>query len=416
MARPHPVETIDAAREIAEARPRVIAALAARFRDLDLAEEAFGEAVAAQFERPEARTNIAGWLYVTASRRVLDRKRREAAEARALAKLPEEEAAMDDVYLFDEPIPDERLRLIFICCHPALHRDVRVALTLRIVCGVPVKAIAGAFLVAEPAMYQRLTRAKAKIRRAGIAFETPLPQLWDERLAAVLQTLEIAYSLAYQDAAGAGEAAELGPEVLRLTSILADLIPDDPEVLALAALVQFAEARRPARVDGEGAMVPLSEQDMALWDDALIGRGFALLNRAADFGRTGPNQLLAAIHATHIRRKGGGETDWAVIALLYDSLVRLRPTPVVAVNRALAKAHVEGAEAGLELLAAIGGENLENYRPFHAAKGELLASTGRVDEALAAYDRLLLLDPPAAERRAIERRRDAVRTSASRQN
>jgi RNA polymerase sigma-70 factor (ECF subfamily) len=392
---------------IIAARPAVVAALAARFRDLDLAEDGFADAAELamrHFDDAPPPASIGGWLHVAGRRRIIDRLRREARLAELIAAQPEdaEGEAMDIISLFDEQIPDERLRLIFICCHPAIGPEARAALTLRVVCGVPTERIAAAFLMATPAMAQRLTRAKAKIREAGVAFETPPPHLWAERLQSVLATLEIGYALAFQDAAGSEPTADLGPEVLRLAAMLAELLPDDPEVLGLAALVQLGEARRAARVDGAGRMIPLSEQDCTLWDDRLIASAARAMRRAAEIGRSGPYQLMAAIHLTHARRKAEGKTDWAATLKLYDLLSLLRPGPVVAINRAVALARVEGAQAGLAALDALAGDAVERYRPWHAARAHLLAKTGDRDGAAAAYRKALELSPARAERLFLE--------------
>jgi len=388
-------------------RPAVVAALAARFRDLDLAEDGFADAAELamrHFADAPPPANLGGWLHVAGKRRIIDRLRRAARLAELIAEQPEqaEGEQMDIVSLFDEQIPDERLRLIFICCHPAIAPEARAALTLRTVCGVPTERIAAAFLMAAPAMFQRLTRAKAKIREAGVPFETPPPHLWDERLQSVLATLEIGYAMAFQDAASSEPTADLGPEVLRLTDMLAELLPDDPEVLGLAAMVQLAEARRAARVDAQGQMIPLSEQDCTLWDDRLIGSAASLMRRAAAIGRSGPYQLMAAIHLTHARRKSEGQTDWAAILKLYDLLSLLRPGPVTAINRAVALARVEGGEAGLAAIEAMAGGQVERYRPWHAARAHLLAQIGDRAGAAAAYRRALTLNPARAERLFLE--------------
>lgn len=392
---------------IIAARPAVVAALAARFRDLDLAEDGFADAAELamrHFVDAPPPANIGGWLHVAGKRRIIDRLRREARLAKLIAAQPEEAEGGDMavVHLFDEQIPDERLRLIFICCHPAIAPEARAALTLRVVCGVPTERIAAAFLMVVPAMAQRLTRAKAKIREAGVPFETPPSHLWAERLQSVLATLEIGYALAFQDAAGSEPTADLGPEVLRLTDMLAELLPDDPEVLGLAALVQLGEARRAARVDAAGRMIPLSEQDCTLWDNRLIGSAARAMQRAASIGRSGPYQLMAAIHLTHARRKAEGRTDWAAILKLYDLLIQLRPGPVVAINRAIALARVEGAEAGLVAIEALGDEKIERYRPWQAARAHLLAQTGDREGAAAAYRNALALSPAWAERLFLE--------------
>jgi RNA polymerase sigma-70 factor (ECF subfamily) len=304
----------------------------------------------------------------------------------------------------EDPIPDERLRLIFVCCHPAIAPDSRAALTLKVVCGLSTERLARAFLMAEPAMLQRITRAKAKIAAAGVPFEVPGPAAWPERLEAVLATLEIAYAQAYEDAALAGDAAGFAPDVLRLSGILAELTPDEPEALGLAALVRFAEARRPARLDDMGAMVPPEDQDIRLWRRDLIAEGALLMRRAADLGRSGPRQILASIHAAHLVRMETGETPWADIAAFYDDLMELRPTPVTAVNRAVALGEAYGAEAGLSALGEIDPVRLGSWLPWHAARAGLFAGAGRHPEACEALRIALALRPPPAERLYLERR------------
>lgn len=402
------MQTGGAGAAIIAACPAVVAALAARFRDLDLAEEGFADAAELalrQFAQTPLPANMAGWLHVAAKRRIIDRLRRDARLARLVNDQAhaQEAADMDVIALFDEPIPDERLRLIFICCHPAIAPDARAALTLRIVCGVSTERIAAAFLMATPTMYQRLTRAKAKIREARVPFETPPQHLWGERMAAVLATLEIGYALAYQDAGGSEPTADLGPEVLRLAAMLAELLPEDPEVLGLAALVQLAESRRNARVDSDGCMVPLSEQDAHRWDAKLIASAAQQMEAAALIGRSGPYQIMAAIHLTHARRTQQGRTDWQAIVRLYGILLHARPGPVVAINRALALRHVAGAEAALAALDAIDTAPLASYRPWHAARAHLLAATGDAGGAAASYRAALALNPPRAERLYLEK-------------
>ena len=297
-----------------EARARVVAALTARFRDLDLAEEAFADACLATvtaWRKQGPPLDTTAWLYRAAHRRAVDALRRRRVRANAaFDERPPPPTPEDSVLNIDEPIPDERLRLIFICCHPAIAAEARAALTLKVVCGLSTERLARAFLVAEPAMLQRITRAKRKIRDAGVPFETPRREMWAERLEAVLATLEIAYGQAYEDAAGLSDAAGLAGEVLRLSGVLAQLLPAEPEVLGLAALVRLAEARRPARLASDGAMVPLSEQDTALWDSTLIREGAELLDRAGRLKQAGPYQLMAAIHAGHTTRIETGSTPW----------------------------------------------------------------------------------------------------------
>jgi len=399
---------------IHQARSRVVAALAARFRDLDLAEDAFAEAALAALTAwpAELPRDPAAWLWRVALRRALDAKRRAGTRAAAVHDAPPPEPTPEDLaMLSEEPIPDERLRLIFVCCHPAIAPEARAALTLKVVCGRSTPRLARAFLVGEGAMLQRITRAKAKIAGAGVPFEVPARAAWPERLGAVLATLEIAYAQAYEDAALAGDAADFAVEVLRLSGLLVELVPDDPEVLALAALVRFAEARRPARLDDHGAMVPLAEQDVRQWNAALIAEGARLLDRAAELKKTGPYQILAAIHGAHLSRRETGETPWLVIASLYDALMVARPGPVTAVNRAVAVGEASGAEAGLTALDAVRSDRrLEGWLPWQAARAWLCEKAGRAEEAAAAYDAALALGPAPAERLYLQRKRAALST------
>jgi RNA polymerase sigma-70 factor, ECF subfamily len=397
---------VNPAAAIMDARPRVIAALAGHFRDLDAAEDGFADAAEALLRLTPASlpANIGGWLYVTAKRRLLDGRRRALRHGDALTALTpliEESEEMGDILAFPDPIPDDRLRLIFTVCHPAIAPDIRIALALRVICGVPVERIADALLIAAPTLHQRLVRAKAKIRVAGIAFETPARSDWPGRLEAVLTTLEIGYTLAYQDGAAALD-ADLSPEIARLTGLLVDLLPDEPELLGLAATIAFAEARRAARIDADGAMIPLSRQDAALWDGAAIQRGHALMQRAAQLARSGPRQIGAAIQMTHARRGDEEATDWPAILRLYDALLLVRPGPVVAVARAMAVAQVDGAAAGLALLDAIPPASVAHHRPWHSARAHLLGSMGRDAEARDAYQAALALAPPPAERLYLE--------------
>lgn len=401
---------------IAGSRGRVVAALAARFRDLDLAEDAFSEAslVALAVWPADPPRDPAAWLWRAALRKALDAVRRARTRAAAVHDAPPPEPTPEDLaMLADQPIPDERLRLIFVCCHPALAPEARAALTLKVVCGLSTERLARAFLVGEPAMLQRITRAKRKIAAAGVPFEVPVRAAWPERLGAVLSTLEIAYAQAYEDAALAGDGADFATEVLRLSGLLAELVPDDPEVLGLAALVRFAEARRPARLDDTGAMVPVSEQDVGFWDRRLVNEGAHLLDRAAGFARTGPLQTLAAVHGAHLSRLLTGETPWADIETLYFALSILRPGPVTEVNRAVAVGESRGAEAGLAVLAAIRTDrDLTKWLPWQAARAWLNARAGFRAEAREAYDAALALNPPPAERLYLERRRAALSVPA----
>jgi len=391
---------------IAAARPRVVAALAGRLRDLDLAEDAFADACASALVAwpNQAPRDPAAWLWRASLRRAIDAKRRAAVRDRAILDPPEAEPTPEEALMAaHQPIPDERLKLIFVCCHPALAPDSRAALTLKVVCGLSTERLARAFFVAEPAMLQRITRAKRKIAGAGVPFEVPAREAWPERLEAVLTTLEIAYAQAYEDAAlSASDTAPFAAEVLRLSGLLAELTPEEPEVLGLAALVRFAEARRPARLDDMGAMVPPAEQDVGLWRHDLIAEGAALLDRAAGLAHSGSRQILAAIHATHCARAETGVTDWQTIAALYDVLVQVRPHAATAVNRAVAVGAARGAEAGLAALAKI--EGVEAWLPYQAALAGLNARAGRKAEARAAYGAALALSPAPAERLYLEAR------------
>lgn len=391
-----------------EARTRVVAALAARMRDLDLAEDAFADACAAALQawRGDPPADPVAWLYRAASRKALDAWRRARTRRLAVLDEPAPEPTPEELAMLNEqPIPDELLKLIFVCCHPALAAEARVMLTLKVVCGLSTERLARTFLMAEPAVLQRITRAKAKIRDAGVAFEVPSRAQWPERIEAVLATLEIAYAQAYEDAAGAGETSGFAEEVLRLSGLMADLLPDEPEVLALAALVRFAEARRPARLDATGAMVPIDRQDVSQWRPRLIDDGANLLDRAAGFGRTGPYQLMAAIHGAHLSRLQTGATPWPAIVGLYDALLRLRPTPVVAVNRAVAVGQAQGPAAGLAALEQAPAErHIEDWLPYQAARAELTRRAGRHAEAREAFRAALSLAPPPAERLYLERR------------
>ena len=309
-------------------------------------------------------------------------------------------------------IPDERLRLIFVCCHPAVAPDARAALTLRLVCGLTTQEIARAFLVAEPTLAQRLVRAKRKIAEAGVAFEVPGPEAWPERIGAVLSTLEIAYAKAHEDAAGAGQHAGYAKEMLDLTAVLAELLPDEPECLAFAALVRYAEARRPARLDDGGAMTPLSEQDPTLWRRPLILEAERLLHAAARCRRPGPRQLQAAIHAAWCARASLDEpAPWPTVLAFYDALLTWRDDAVVRLNRAVAVAEVAGPALALAEVDRLDPGAFRDFGPFHAVRADLLARLGRRGEAVAAYDRALALDPAPAERLWLERRRGQATTS-----
>lgn len=399
-------------RAFRESGGRVVSALAAVFRDLDLAEEAFADACARAVAvwPGDPPVDPAAWLYTVARRCGLDRIRR---RATAVAWRPDEPepppTPEDHAMSLDDPIPDERLRLIFVCCHPAVAPEVRAALTLRTVCGLTTAEIAQAFLLSEPTLAQRLVRAKHKIAAAGVPFDVPSPNRWPERIDAVLSTLEIAYAQAHADAALAGPRAEFAREILGLTALLARLAPHDAEVQALAATVRLAEARRPARLDSDGAMMPLTEQDVRDWDAGLIAEGQACLAASAALSRQnrhppGPRALQAAIHAAHASRRESGVTPWRGILGLYDALLTLRDDPVVHTNRAVVLAEVEGPATAL---AALDAAPAPDWLPWRAARADFLTRLGRNEAALTEYDAALSLGPSKAETLFLKRRRAA---------
>ncbi|HXS20723.1 MAG TPA: sigma-70 family RNA polymerase sigma factor [Steroidobacteraceae bacterium] len=388
---------------------RIIAVLAARYRSLALAEDAFSEACLRALRAwPESGVpdDPAAWLYRAASRVILDALRQQSVRERHSIPEPPPEPSAEELLADDsQVIPDERLRLIFICCHPAVAQDARAALTLRLVCGLTVTEIARAFLIEEAALAQRLVRAKRKIAEAGVSFELPPPELWPERLESVLSTLEIAYSRAHEDASGKAARAHFAAEILHLTSLLAQLLPDESEAHALAALVRYSEARRPARVDREGLMVPLSDQDPQLWDRERIAEADALLTRAAELGPRTPRLLQAELQRAWCARASLAEAaPWPQILGIYDRLAQLRDDAFVRINRAVAVAEVHGPEAALQELERLDSSKLTSFAPYHAVRADFLARAGRRSDARQAYETVLSLGPPPAEERWIRRK------------
>ncbi|GGN12097.1 RNA polymerase sigma-70 factor (ECF subfamily) [Actinoplanes campanulatus] len=392
---------------------RLVAGLARRFGDLDIAEEATAEAFAAaaqRWPREGVPPNPGGWLATTASRKAIDWLRREAQRdaKHQAALIVYDDSAPEPT----GPVEDDRLRLVFTCCHPALAMEARVALTLRLLGGLTVAGIARAFLVRETTMAQRITRAKTKIRSAGIPYRVPSAGDIRERLAGVLAVVYLIFNEGYL--AGEGDdpvRADLTDEAIRLGRLLRDLLPGDGEVAGLLALMLFTDARRRARVSGAGELVTLAEQDRGLWDRRLLAEGAALVReRIAAVAAGGPPagryQLLAAINAVHTEARSARETRWPTIVALYDRMVRLDPSPIVRLNRAVAVAEVDGPAAGLAEIDRLAGV-LDGYHAFHAARADLLRRLGD-GAAAAAYDRAVARTDNAAERAYLIRRRDQL--------
>jgi RNA polymerase sigma-70 factor, ECF subfamily len=386
---------------------RVVASLARRFGDLDVAEEMAGEAFAIAVERwpiDGVPPSPGAWLTTTANRKAIDRFRRE-----AKGKEKQQEAMiLSDVLEPVGPIDDDRLRLVFTCCHPALAMEARVALTLRMVGGLTVSEIAGAFLVQEAAMGQRITRAKAKIKATKIPYRVPSREDLPTRVTGVLAVLYLIFNEGYLASDPAKEAVrgDLIAEAIRLTRLVRELMPADGEVAGLLALMLLTEARRTARVSASGELVTLDEQDRGAWDRALIAEGHALVRARLASGKVpGRYQILAAINAVHTDADDLGVTDWSQIVALYDQLARLDPSPIVRLNRAIAVAELDGPHVAL---AEIEGLPLEGYHSFHATRAHLLRRLGRDEESRAAYDRALGLAGNSAETASLLRRRDQL--------
>jgi RNA polymerase sigma-70 factor, ECF subfamily len=386
---------------------RVVATLARRYRDLDIAEEMTAEAFAAAVERWPADgvpPNPGAWLTVTADRKAIDRIRREAKRA---------EKHQEALMLSDPPEPlgvidDDRLRLVFTCCHPALAMEARIALTLRMVGGLTVPEIARAFLVQETAMSRRITRAKTKIQAARIPYRVPSREDLPARVTGVLTVLYLIFNEGYLASDPDKEAVrgDLTAEAIRLTRLVRDLLPGDGEVAGLLALMLLTEARRTARMSAGGELVVLGDQDRGAWDRELIAEGHALVReRLASGRRPGRYQVQAAINAVHTDARDVRDTDWSQVVALYDQLVVLDRSPIVRLNRAIAIAELDGPEVGL---AEVDGLPLEGYHLFHATRAELLRRLGRSDQARAAYGRAIGLAVNTAEKAYLIRRRDQL--------
>ncbi|MBB5751697.1 sigma-70 family RNA polymerase sigma factor [Prosthecomicrobium pneumaticum] len=393
---------IDAA--LSGARPQVMGALTRYFRDLDLAEEAFQEAcirALATWPRNGPPRDPAAWLIFVGRNVAIDQVRRRAKQT----ALPEEDQISDlgdaEAEIADRldgaHYRDDLLRLLFICCHPDLPATQQIALALRIVSGLSVRQIARAFLVGESAMEQRITRAKAKVAAAAVPFEAPGAVERAERLAAVAAMLYLVFNEGYSaPAVGAEARGALAEEGIRLARLLLRLFPAEPEIMGLLALMLLQHARRPARFDAAGEVVLLEEQDRGLWNRAMIAEGLALVDKAMRHRRPGPYQIQAAIAALHARAPTAAATDWTEIDLLYGTLERIQPSPVVTLNRAVAVAKRKGAEAALAMIEPL-GERLAGYFYFFGLKGALLSELGRAGEAREAFGRAIALANSPAE-------------------